>query len=77
MKQPNFEDKAAYKYWIKNHYPAQVAETKRLCGMSIPRDEYSDNHVKELIQRKREIARLTFEQACKLMRDADDLERSV
>jgi hypothetical protein len=75
MMQPNFTD-PSYAAWIKGHYPARVAKLGAEPS-ALPRDDFRDDGAIELAARKRAIARVMFDGACRLMREADAIDAKV
>lgn len=73
MNQPNFSDAAAYRVWIRDHYPQQVAALLADSKPSPPH-EFADTSRKEIAERKWAIAHLAAEHACKLMQEAHEFD---
>jgi hypothetical protein len=74
MKQPNFSDATAYREWIQNHYPKQVALL--LCEAASPaKTDWRDNHRAETIEQLTGRATVAFRSACRLMEKAEELAK--
>jgi hypothetical protein len=74
--QPPISDAPAYREWIRTEYPKYVASLEDI-KRDPPREDYKDNSRAEIAASKRELATISFRHACKLMREADEIEAAM
>ena len=75
MQQPRFTD-PAYKVWIRDHYPQEIARLNAI-ARDHPREVYDTDNRAELAERKREIANVCISNAVRLLKEATAIETEI
>lgn len=74
--QPPFSDTDASRAWFRDVYP-KIRNQIAAEASSPPLEFWDCDNRADLAQRKREIARVVFDNGCKLMQEADAIEREL